>query len=464
MSSLFSSLEAARSSLAAQQTALQVTSNNIANVNTPGYHRQRAILEATTPEDTSVGQLGTGVTVANVISVRDQFLELRISQAHQNLSAQDAISAYLRQIESVLGTDESGVQEGITRFFNAFSALAADPASSSLRHGVISAAEYLASRFRNTAQQLTDIRDSANAAVADSVRSINSLTQTIAGLNLQIAAAEADGGEAATLRDQRTNAVNDLAALMDIHYHEAEDGTLTISAAGGTTLVTAGFSQTLEAVAAGPDGMFEIVNGPYTITDSIQGGALGGLLAVRDDQIPVYQQQLDVLAESVISEVNAVHSAGTDLQSPTTVPALNFFNPAGSVTGAAAGFSVNAAVAADPRYIAAGQSGSPGDNANALAIAALGFQKLLNGGTETFAEAFGSLQFRVGTDTQSASKQLQTQNALLVQLENSRDAVSGVSLDEEAIDLIRFQRAYQAAARFINIIDQLTEETIEIVG
>jgi len=464
MAGLYSSLDVARSSLAAQQTALQVTGNNIANVNTPGYHRQRAIFETTPPEISETGPIGTGVTIEKVVSVRDQFLELRISQAHQNVAAQDTISSYLRQVESVLGTEESGVQEGITRFFNSFSALSADPTSSPLRYGVISAGENLAARFRNAAQQLEDIRNNANAAVADSVRGINELTEMIANFNVQIATAEFDGSEAGTLRDQRTNAVNDLAALLDIHYYEAEDGTLSISTAGGRPLVTAGFSHALETSATGPDGMYEVVSGLYTITDSIRGGKLGGLLEVRDRLVPVYEQQLDALAESIISQVNAAHSAGTDLQSPPTSPALDFFNPAASVDGAAAGFSVNATVAGDVRYIAAGQSGSPGDNANAMAIAGLAFQRVLNGGTETFAEAFGSLQFRVGTDEQSTEKRLQTQNALLVQLENSRDAISGVSLDEEAIDLIRFQRAYQAAARFINIIDQLTEELIEIAG
>ena len=464
MSSLYSSLEAAKSSLAAQQTALQVTSNNIANVNTPGYHRQRAILETTVPELTQLGPVGTGVTLAKVVSVRDQFLELRITQANQNFATQDTISRYLQQIESVLGTDESGIQESITRFFNSFSALAADPTSSPLRYGVVSAGENLGAQFRNAAQRLSDIRDNANAVVGDTVRQINNLTETIASLNLQIATAEFDGTEASGLRDQRTNAVNELASLVDVRYYEAEDGTFNVSTAGGYSLVTAGFAHPLETSASGANGTLEVISGVFTITGSITGGKLGGLLEIRDRLLPSYQQQLDTLAESIITQVNTAHNSGTDLQSPPSSPSVDFFNPATSVAGAAAGFSVNATVAGDVLYIAAGQSGSPGDNANALAIAGLAFQRVLNGGTETFAEAFGSLQFRVGIDEQSTQKRLQTQNALLLQLENSRDAVSGVSLDEEAIDLIRFQRAYQAAARFINIIDQLTEEMIQLVG
>jgi flagellar hook-associated protein 1 FlgK len=185
-------------------------------------------------------------------------------------------------------------------------------------------------------------------------------------------------------------------------------------------------------------------------------------LEVRDRLIPNYQQQLDTLAEAVISQVNTVHAAGKDLQTPSSSPAVDFFTPVAAVAGAASAFYVNPNIIADVRYIAAGLSGSPGDNANALALAALAFQKSLSGGTQTFAESFAALQFGIGTDEQSAIMQSQVGNAVLTQLENSRDSYSGVSLDEEATDLIRFQRAYQAAARFVSVIDQLTEDLVNI--
>jgi len=210
--------------------------------------------------------------------------------------------------------------------------------------------------------------------------------------------------------------------------------------------------------------MFSIKAGSYDITASLQSGKLGGLLYVRDTLIPSYQNQLDTLAENVITRVNATQTAGTDLQSPSTSPTLNLFNPVATTAGAAAAFSVNATVAADPRDIAAGKSGNPGDNANALDLAALQFQKFLAAGTETFSEAMGSIQFKVGADSQSAKDQLGTNQAILTQLENSRDSVSGVSLDDESIDLLRFQRAYQAAAKYISVIDGLTGELIDKLG
>src|SRR6185295_14323538 len=133
MFSLFSSLEMGRKSLEAQQTALQVTSNNIANVNTPGYHRQRAVLESTPSEITTIGPVGTGVTVREVESVRDQFLELRINQSHQSAGRQDTVSSYLDQVEAAFDPNESGIPDALTGLFNSFTALATDATSSSLR-------------------------------------------------------------------------------------------------------------------------------------------------------------------------------------------------------------------------------------------------------------------------------------------------------------------------------------------
>jgi flagellar hook-associated protein 1 FlgK len=462
--SLFDSLEIGKTSLAAQQAALQVTGNNITNVNTPGYHRQHAVLEPTPPLHTGIGDLGTGVTVSEVRAARDQFLELRITQSTQDVAMQDAVASYLRQVGTTFRSGDGSIQDGLSRFFNSFSTLATDPTSMPLRYGVLSAAENLASSFREAAQQLEDVQSQANAAAGEAVRQINDLTARIAQLNGQIATAEAGGKEAATLRDERTAAINELASSIDIHYYEADDGTVNVSTAGGASLVTAGFATELRTATQPPNGFIGIFTATQEITDTIRGGKLGGMLEVRDRLIPSYQQELDTLAAAVISQVNAAHAAGADLQTPVSTPALNLFTPPASVAGAASGFAVNSVVAGDLRYIAAGQSGSPGDNANALAIAGLSFQKVLAGGTQTFAESFAALQFGIGTDEQSATLQSNIGNAMLTQLENSRDSYSGVSLDEEATDLIRFQRAYQAAARFVSVIDQLTEELVQTLG
>jgi flagellar hook-associated protein 1 len=461
MSGLFSSLEIGRKSLLAQQQALQVTSNNVANVNTPGYSRQRAVLEASRPLQDGLLQIGTGVDVSSVESARDRFLEIRVADGTQSAGKQQASLDSLNQIEGVFNVGDQGIQEAISRFFNSFSTLANDPTSVPLRTSVLSAAENLTNVFQNSAQQLTEIQQNINGSVVDSVNQINDLASSIASLNREIGAAEAVGGEASTLRDQRTELVNQLSNLVDIHYFEDEKGGFSVSVAGGQSLVTADFVHPLTTSATPPSGLVQVKLGSNDITPLIKGGRIAGLLQVRDQLIPKYQNDLDTLAESIVSQVNAIHSAGTDLQVPPSAPGLNFFNPVATTAGAAQAFSLNPAITADVRNIAAGQSGSPGDNANALALANLASQKVLSGGTETFAESFASLQFQVGTDKQSTQHSLDTQSALLKQLKNQRDSVSSVSLDEEAVDLIRFQRAYQASAKFISTIDQLTSDLIQ---
>jgi flagellar hook-associated protein 1 FlgK len=462
MQSLFGNLEVGRKSLLAQQLALQVASNNIANVNTPGYTRQRTVLQESLPLQTQAGSIGTGVDAKSVQSARDQFLELRLTRTIQNSSRDETVSGYLNQVDSAFESSQSGVQEALSSFFNSFSMLSGDASSATMRYSVISAAESLAARFRGSAQQLTTIRENADAAVTGVVGEINGLTSRIAKLNQQIEEAEIGGNVANGLRDERGVAINELASLVNIHYYEDEDGTVSVSVAG-RGLVTAGHAESMWLQPAAPYGFGQVMIGQADVTAAINEGKLGGLLHIRDQVIPAYQTDLDTLAQSVINQVNTLHQGGTDLQVPPTSPTLDFFSPA-SVPGAAAAFSVNPAVAADTRNIAAGQSGAAGDNANALAIADLANQRVLSGGTRTFAEAFAALQSRIGVDGRAAKVQLETTNAIRTQLQNSRDSVSGVSLDEEAIDLIRFQRAYQASARFISVIDQLTEDVILTIG
>jgi flagellar hook-associated protein 1 FlgK len=233
-------------------------------------------------------------------------------------------------------------------------------------------------------------------------------------------------------------------------------------------LVSGNTAQPLSAVPVGIQGHFEVRSGANNITNLISGGEVAGFIEIRDQKIPTYLGDLDTLANTIINQVNTQHALGTDLLGNAGV---NFFNPTPAPAaplvlpaGAARNFSVNAALVADPRLVAAGQSGEAGDNANALALAGLAAVKTLNGGTETFAEGFASLQFRVGTDTQGAKRTLDAQSAVLTQLQNQRDSVSGVSLDEEALDLVRFQRAYQAATKFISTIDQLTGDIIAAFG
>ncbi len=463
MSTLFSSLEIGRKSLYAQQLALQVTGNNIANVNTEGYTRQKAVLTPSYSVPTAAGQMGTGVEVLRIEAVRDQFIEARLQNVTQAQSKQEALYNKLSQVEAVFNIGEQGIQAAVTNFFNSWSALSTDPESTSLRSGVITSAQNLTSNVQSSYNQLVDLQQNINKNVIDAVGQINTIASNIAEINGQISLTENTGTSASNLRDQRTRLLDELSSLVEINYYETEDGSFTIAVSGGNTLVTAGQANPLTTTAAPPAGMVQINSGYQDITNSIKGGKLSGLLEARDRSIPDYLSRLDTLAQSLITNVNAIHAAGYNLQA---VPGtnINFFNPVVAGTSPARFFSVNAAILTDSKNIAAAQSSNPGDNANALAMTDLANQKILSGNTETFSEYYGSLQFAIGNDSKTAKLAYDTQSSLLTQLQNQRDSASAVSLDEEAIDMMRYQRAYQASSRFISIIDQLTAQLLSTFG
>jgi flagellar hook-associated protein 1 FlgK len=177
--------------------------------------------------------------------------------------------------------------------------------------------------------------------------------------------------------------------------------------------------------------------------------------------MPDYQSRLDSLAYSVASEVNAIHQAGYD---QTGALAGSFFTPPATVAGAAAGMTVRSALAADRRLVSAGATAEAGNNDTARAIAALREATVLNGNTATFAEGWGQIVYRVGRDTKTAADERDSRAEIVRQVDALRDAVSGVSLDEEAMNLLKFQRAYEANARFFQVIDSTLETLLALSG
>ena len=374
MGTMFGNFEIGRKSLLAQQLALQVTGNNIANVNTPGYSRQKVVMEPSLPIQTSIGQIGTGVDVKSISSVRDRFVEIRLSQGIQTKRQEEAALGVLEQVQAAFSVDDAGIRDGITEFFNSFSKLASNPESVPLRNSVITQAQNLTSAFKSSARHLIDIRHSVNSQVSGVVNQVNSLADSIKQINLSIVSAESGGADAAALRDQRGELINQLSELVDVSYYEAQDGTLSVSIAGGHTLVTAGFVHPLEAVSTPPEGMFHVMSGLNDLTNSISKGKLAGLIETRDTAIPAYQNDLDDLAAQIITSVNDQHRLGIDLDGNV---GEDFFTPVAPGTSAALTISLNLNVTTNARKIAAsqtdplptipvptanpGHSGAPGD-------------------------------------------------------------------------------------------------------
>jgi flagellar hook-associated protein 1 FlgK len=456
MGSLSGSMSIALSALSNNQEALDVTSNNIANQNTPGYSRQRVNLsEAATVQFGSL-QFGTGSQIDNIQSVRDQVLDFRINTETQTQSALDAFLGPMQQVQQNFNEAAgTGLQSAISGFFNSFSQLSTDPASVPLRQSALTAGQSLASSFNSAASNLTALQQSTDQQVPTIAQQVNVLAQSVAQLNTQISQSQSSGQNSGTLEDQRNTLIQQMSQLIDVSQIQGSDGSIEVSTALGAALVVGGQQFNLQVATNASTGQNEILSSTgKDLTSSITGGQLGGLLRVRDQEIPSLTSKLDTLASGIANAVNTTQAAGTDLNGAA---GQNFFTVPAVAAGTAQSISVNLT---DPSQIAASLNGSTGDNANALALAQLQNQNITGGDKPL--DFYSNTVAQLGSDIQQATTQSNTQDTVVQQLQTQRDSVSGVSLDEEAANLVQFQRAYQAAARIVNVVDTLTQTAINL--
>jgi flagellar hook-associated protein 1 FlgK len=457
MGSLSASLNIALQSLLTEQGAIQTTSNNIANVNTPGYARQRVDIEETPPVQLGSVTFGTGVSLQSVTSLRDSILDLRVNQETQQQGKLTAFLSGGQQIQQLFNeTTGTGLQAPLTAFFNSLSQLSTNPSDLNVRQGVISAAQNLASAFNQASTNLSTLQRNVDLSVAQSVSQINTLSKQIAAVNAQVSAATTSGQNPGPFIDQRQQLLNQLSNLVDISEIDAGNGSLTITTTNGAPLVVGGQSFALTSQADPTTGFQHVFSQGTDITVNISSGQLGGQLQVRDQEIPSTQTSLDTLASNLATAVNTQNQAGTDLNG---VAGGNIFvpPPAGGV-GAAATLAL---ATTDPTKIAAAQDGTPGDNTNANALVALQNQNIIAG--QTPLNYYSGLVFQIGTDVSTAQSNQQSGGLVLQQLQNLQGGVSTVDINEESSNLIRFQNAYQASAQVSAVIDSLLQTTINMV-
>ena len=456
MSNLFGSLSIAVRSLLAQQGALDTTANNLSNVNTPGYSRQLPILTEAPPLDTGQISIGNGVNFEGVQSVRDIILELLIDEEIQQQNRLKSFVSSMNPVQSLFHeTEGAGLNDAINRLFSSFQELSANPTHVPARQVVISAGQDLASAFRETGQQLRTIQERVDQEVRQTVEEIDSHTAQLAGLNQPVASLQGDSERAGRLDHQRHSVLDRLSKLVDVVVTDSGDGSLTVTTSNGVPLVAAAQSFAL-STAADPDTGFLHIFSPGTdVTLEFTGGQLAGLLEARDQGIPSVISGLDNLAEGIIHCVNIQNRKGRDLQGDQ---GGNFFQPVVQPSpGSNAGAAENTATAiTNPSKIAASSDGTQGDNANALAMANIQDQAVVNG--ETATDFYSNLVSTVGNDVSSATDEQEAVGLVLTQLQNQRSDISSVSLNEEAANLICYQRAYEAAAEDVAAINDITNE------
>lgn len=451
MPGLTAALSIATQSLLVQQSALQVATNNIANSNTPGYSREVLDFQENPPVQQGSLWFGNGVSAGQVTSIRDRLLELRIYDETQQQGNAQTQSTNLQQLEGLFTDPTQGIGADMTAFFNSINQLSTDPTSLPLRQSMLTAGNNLASDFHGTVAQVTAIQHNLDLGVTQSVSQVNQLSSQIAALNAKVAPLEKLGQDAGALEDQREDLIRQLSQLTGLQVTQSDQGE-TLSTSGGTPLVVGNQSFAL-STAPGNGGMQHVFAQGTDITSTLTGGQLGGLLTVRDQSISNVLSDLDGLASGLATNFNAAHQLGYDLAGKTK---QNFFAPVAGA-GSAANFQV---AITDPNAIAASSDGSPGSNGNLVNLLAVANQTLPSGATPM--DDYSNLVFSVGNWSSQAQTQATASQNSLQQLNNQRDAVSGVSIDEETTNLIRFQQAYQAAAHVISTINDLTQDLFNI--
>jgi len=455
MSSLNASLAIALSGLTAEQGALEATSNNVANVNTPGYSREVPVLATSDPIVVSPLTLGSGVNLETIESVQDSILESQIQQETQTQGKLSSLVSQLSQTQTSFTITTGNIGTAISNFFDSINQLSTSPADLSLRQGVLTAAGNLATAFNVAANNLTAQRTNLNQSVQQIVGQVNQLTTQIAQLNGQISNIENAGESAGTFIDQRTQLIDQLSSLVDVSVIPSNN-TLTLTTASGTALV-AGQQSFQLSTGLDSSGVQHILSEGSDITATLISGQLGGVLEARDQQIPGIQTQLDALASGLANAVNGVQTSGYALNgNPSTGDNL-FSPPPASGTGSAASLSV---AITDPALIAASSDGTSGSNGNAETMYALRNQTVVDGQSPT--DYYSGIVFNVGNAVANSTAAQTASSLVLQQLNDQRASISGVSLDEEAANMMRYQQAYAASAQIVTAINTMMQDVINM--
>jgi len=463
ISSAFSLISGA---LDADQSALSIVANNVANVNTPGYTEEVPNWQENLPVTINGVSYGAGVTETGATSMRDRVLEDRLDQQQQLASASSARLTALNSVQALFTPDSGSstaaagdIGSDITSFFSSFSSLESDPTNVSLREEVLSSAKVMAGDVSNAAASLNS-QSSALAQQASGVTSqVNSLTTSIAQLNQQIETTSPNA-DAGTLEDQRQQDLSQLSQLVGINQVTTENNGLSVTTTSGQVLVDEGtsFQMTSGSVA----GATHFFVGSTDVTQQLAsgGGQLGGTLTALTQDIPNALTSLDQVAYGISTSVNALNNAGTNLDGETgsvAVP-IDIFSQPTVVAGSAAAMSV---VMTDPNQIAAAALGlGTGDNSNASAMANLAKQSIVNGQTPT--NFYSSFVSTLGATVSGVQAENTAENASVTQLQSRNNALSGVNLNDEAAVMSKMESSYQAASQVFTMLNTIIAAALNL--
>lgn len=456
MGGLLSALNAGKTGLFTNQKGIEVTGNNITNVNTEGYSRQRIITSPLPTLDLNGFFVGHGVAVTAITREHDAFLERQLQDKNASLGEETGKANPLVELEGIFNIGEQNLGTEIDKFFDSWQELAANPGGSIEREAVIQRGIILSNTFQSTAKNLDTINNNVITGIIAKVGQINQKLAEVADLNQQISGIEATGLTANSLRDRRDVLLQDLAYSLGTKNYEDNSSMVTVQLPGGLSLVQSSQPMTLQADNASGVLTLKLIDGTSTLNLSTNnlGGELKGMYQVSNQTIGTLRDNLDKLAFTLSNEVNTQHNLGVGLDGNT----YDFFTPLAVQANASRNISVNIT---NSNHVAAGTTSAPGDNRNAQAITALGDASLING-NDTFVGFYGRITAALGLEVNQNRLTLKGTEDTLNQLKNLREGKVGVSLEEEMINLIQYQRGFEASAKILSTIDEMMVSVLQI--
>lgn len=457
-------LQIGRRGMLTYKAAMNTVGQNVANVNTEGYTRRqlnvhsdsvisKGIIMRPSPNQAT----GTGVSIQSYERVRDRLLQHAVWESHTALGGAEEEQRLLGALEGVFPPGEASLTNQLNDFWNAWSTLANHPTDSGVRVALRGQATQLTDTFHRLSEDISGLQEEARATLGSSVNEVNGLLQQIADINVNAESSRIQGAPDLVGEDERDQLVKKLAEFGPVQVHEDPYKGFSV-ALNGMTVVEGKNVLGLELDTSGaqPQVVFKDTNVAYSATQG-NDGKLGALVRTVNTTLPDAQAALDTLTNELVTEVNTLHSAGYGLDGAT---GRDFFDPSSLSAGT---IQLSAAVQADSGVIAAsGDATAQGDSTVALDIAGLRTQDLLNGGTETTEEFAVNLVTSIGSNLERVTSAAQGQAAIFDHLEALEKGVSGVSLDEEITNLIKFQQAFAASARIIETAQQMMDTILAI--
>jgi len=479
MSNLFSALRASADTMAVFEQQLTVSQNNVANASTPGYARQQLTLEAL-PFDSAGGAQG-GVKAGPVETARDVYAEKAVQTQLSSLGQWEQQVSALTPLDSSFDlSGQSGIPGALNQLFQSFSAWSASPTDTTARQAVLNAAQSVAQAFQQTGNTLAQASADAGSQLGSLTTQINTLAGQIRQFNVD---RTQGGGVDPSVDAGMYSALEQLSEIAPISTLQQPDGSMTVLLAGQTPLVVGAFQYQISfdntapvsstaAYPSGPPSARLLDASGNDITSQVTSGQLGGLLNVRNNLLPTLlgdtsqQGSLNQLAQTIADRVNTVLTSGNISDGPPPVTGVPLFTyDTTNLTTAAQTLAVDptvtagqlAAIAPGPPEVSNGipnelaDMASPQDPANMI-------------GNASYMQYFGGLAATVGNALSTAQNNQSVQQNLVTQARNLRQQTSGVSLDSEAVTVLQFQRSYDAAAKMVTILDEMTQTVVNMIS